>query len=318
MRCLSSYLPESFKSSDDCTPFIRKALADGTGILYIEPGVYRFNDVTIPDNMILAGAGPDTIISSAGGETIFHQHAKSNWTIRDLTIEGDGDTKNSSNDLGFKAISIDNCWGYEISSVSICKCNGIGIDIRQTPLGKNHAAFCHGGSLSKISFHDNFVGIRFDHRAEYISAVQLNAYNNVTGCIIHSGNVKIVASNFCGNIDGILIEDKENGSHGSISNCLVNHNERYAIEARGVHEGMAINGCCFYLGKIKLTDCEGISISNGQISCDVQINGAGVNHLVNNFVIPDSWKFIFSCSTLLSGNFSKNGPWEPAITRNGK
>ena len=311
MRYLSSYLPENFASNDDCTPFIRNALADGTGILYIESGIYRLNDVTIPDNIILQGAGANTVLKSAGGMTIFKQNGKSNWSIRDLMI--DGEAERTPVDLKFTAIDIDNCWGYDISSVSVFRCNGIGIDICQTPLDKDCAAFCNGGNLSKIALHNNFIGIRFDKRAEYISALQLNVYNNVTGCIIHAGNVKISASNFCENIDGILIEDKENGSHGSISNCLINHNKRYAIEARRVLAGMAITGCCFYYGAIKVTDCVGINISNGQISCDVQINGAGENQLVNNFVTPDSWKFKFSYSTLLTGNFSKNGLWKPII-----
>jgi len=308
---LSSYLPKNFKDGDDCSSFIRKALAETKGVLNIESGLYRLNDVTIPDNIIVQGAGANTILKSAGGATIFKQSGKSNWSIRDLAI--DGEAKGIPADSGFKAISIDNCWGYEISSVSIYKCNGTGIDIRQTPLEKNKAAFCNGGNLSKITLHDNFIGIRFDQRAEYISVVQLNAYNNITGCIIHSGNVKIASSNFCKNVNGLVIEDKANGSHGSISNCLFNHNQKYALLARKVNNGMAISGSCFFYGKIKLIDSTGINISNGQISCDVQIKGAGVNQLVNNYIIPRSCEFDFSPSTLMSGNFSKNGLWKPVI-----
>jgi hypothetical protein len=33
---------------------------------------------------------------------------------------------------------------------------------------------------------------------------------------------------------GISIEDKENGSHGAISNCLVNHNHKLALHCRDV------------------------------------------------------------------------------------
>lgn len=310
MKSLSSYLPESFALEDDCTPFIRRALAENM-CLYIEPGIYRLNDITIPDNTVLVGSGAGTILKSAGGITIFKQRHSTGWIIRDLAI--DGGTAEPSGDLGFTAISINHCWGYEISSISVYGCSGTGIDVYETPLDKKYAAFCNGGNLSKISLHNNFIGIRFDNRAEYVSVVQINSYENVIGCIIHSGNLKITASNFCSNRDGILIKDKENGSHGSISNCLVNHNQRYAIRADGVRTGMAITGCCFYYGKIKLTDTVGINISSSQISCDMQIQSKGVNLLANNFLIPGSWEFDFSDSTLLTGNFHENGLWNPKI-----
>lgn len=55
------------------------------------------------------------------------------------------------------------------------------------------------------------------------------------------GSANITASNFCDNVDGLLIQDKENGSHGAVSNCLFNHNARYALWGRRIEHGMAIS-----------------------------------------------------------------------------
>lgn len=312
MTYLSTYLPENYSPEMDCTEYFCQALKETKGILHITPGVYLVNDIEIPDDTILEGEGNTTVIKSAGSNTIFRLKGKKGWSIRNLKIEGTIADKSPENS-GFKAISIESCWSFDIARVSICNCDGIGIDILETPLTKEKAAYCDGGNLSQITLKNNFTGIRFDQHAEYINAIQINAYNNVTGCIIHAGNVKIANSNFCNNYNGMLIKDKPNGSHGSISNCLFNHNENCALKAVDIRYGMAISGCCFYYGKIEFDNCRGVNISNGQISCDIAITGNAKNQIINNYIIPENWNFKIAEPTLLSGNFTDNDTWQPNI-----
>ncbi|MBI3923411.1 MAG: hypothetical protein HY318_18465, partial [Armatimonadetes bacterium] len=56
-RLLSDYrnddgsTPDGKKDATDDTPALRKALADGPGLVYIGPGSYRFGEVTIPPSV---------------------------------------------------------------------------------------------------------------------------------------------------------------------------------------------------------------------------------------------------------------------------
>ncbi|NSW56180.1 MAG: hypothetical protein HPY44_09205 [Armatimonadetes bacterium] len=67
---------------------------------------------------------------------------------------------------------------------------------------------------------------RTDQGAEYINATGLCCESNVTGGIVNAGNAKITDSNIINNVDGLVLKDGDNGSHGIIGNCLPNHNQR--------------------------------------------------------------------------------------------
>src|SRR5437764_64301 len=94
-RLLSSYrnddgtTPDGADSKRDVTTALRKALADGPGIVRIAGGFYRCGDVQIPENVTLAGAGKGTIIRANGAKSIFRQSGVSDWTLRDLTLDGE-------------------------------------------------------------------------------------------------------------------------------------------------------------------------------------------------------------------------------------
>jgi len=107
-----------------------------------------------------------------------------------------------------------------------------------------------------------------------------------------------------------VIEDKDNGSHGSISNCLMNHNERYALFCNGVQNGMAINNCCFFFGSIRIEASKGVNITNGMLACPVSIDGPNANRLGGNLVFPTHGAFTLAPSTIVDGNFTQDGPWE--------
>jgi hypothetical protein len=153
------------------------------------------------------------------------------------------------------------------------------------------------------------VGVCFEERGEYVTLTNSHLMRNTTGCLIHAGNVKITQSNIGSNQDGIVIADKVNGSHGVIGDCLINHNERYALDCTGVTNGMIVNACGIFYGGIRLRDCLGVQIAHCQVSCPVAVSGDHANGFIDNMVIEEDFEFDFSEATLVRGNFTSNGDW---------
>jgi len=301
--------PNGLDDTTDDTEALRKALAVGPGIVRVGPGFFRWGEITIPSDVAIVGAGPATVVRSNGAKRIFWQKSVRGWAIRDMTLDGEakGDWKKRE-DLGQNGIATEGGWGFEIVGVTLRNFSGAGLQLTWTNLGAS--GWSAGGNLDRITAHDNYVGIRFDIRSEYMNATNLSAFHNVIGCVIHAGNAKITASNFGGNIDGIVIEDKDNGSHGAISNCLVNHNERYALLVRNAKNGMLIDGCCIFYGKIQIENSQGISITSGILNTGLVVAGDGANRIAGNYIIPSDFSIEFSRLTIVENNFTKEGPWE--------
>lgn len=290
---------------------LRRAIAAGPGVVRIGPGWYRFGDVALPNGVTLVGAGPATIVRPAANATIFRQSRAAQWQIRDLVLDGEAEGDwHVRKDQGHCGILVEKCFGFEISGVTVRNFNGSGIEITFTNLDANGGAFCDGGVLDRITATDNYIGIRFNKRAEYIHATRLTCCRNVTGCVIHAGNAKLGDSNFCSNVDGLLIEDMENGSHGVIANCLFNHNERNALWAKNVVYGMAMSNNCFGYGRIVIEDSVGVNIQGSLINCSLSVSGKGVNRIAGNYVIPANFQVEFTPATIVRDNFTADGPWK--------
>ena len=316
--------PDGRDNNIDDTEAIRKALADGPGIVYLGAGFYRCSNVTVPANVTLTGAGSATVIRSSGGKQIIVQESVDNWRIRDISL--DGQAKGNwpdRKDEGRGGIVVNDCLGHEITGVHISNFNGAGLQLSYTVRFGAGSPESPGGviesmaNLARITAVYNYIGIRFDTRGEYMNATQLHCQQNVIGCVIHAGNVKISNSSFVTNIDGMIIEDKTNGSHGTISNCLFNHNDRYALLGRHITNGMAISNCCFFYGMIELSDCVGVNINSGMFACSIDTTASPkANRIADNYVHNDwndlepGYTFKFSPATIVDDNFDPSGDWE--------
>jgi len=301
--------PDGLDNATDDTPALQEALAAGPGIVWMGPGYYRLGDVGIPSGVTLAGAGSATILRPSGPARLFVQENVGDWAIRDLTLDGESELDwDAAEDSGQSGIAVARCSHYEISGVTLRRFGGAALQIARTG---PRTPITHGGNIHRIVAYDNYIGIRFDVRAEYINVSDLSCDHNITGCIIHGGNLKITNSNFINNRDGLVIEDKDNGSHGAVSNCLLNHNQRYALLARNAANGMVINGCCFFYGEVRVENSKGINITDGILGCTVSTAGEGVNRLAGNQIVPGMGRtFTFSPGTILDGNFTNAGLWE--------
>lgn len=314
-RLLSDFInddgttPDGRESQRDDSSALRKAMNAGPGIVRIGPGTYRIHVVTIPEGVTVIGAGPATILQAFDSRPVFVQRNVRAWRLRDVTIQGEAvGPWTQRRDYGAYGLVIDRCSSYEVSGIGIKNFDGVGLQILRTNLGA--AGFSDGGTLSRIVAAENFIGVRFDTRAEYITASQLDCNHNITGLAIHAGNTNIATSNIGDNYDGIVIDDHENGSHGSLTGCLANHNRRYALLARNAGNGMAISNCCFFYGTIRLENSRGVNITSGLISTAISTEGPDFNRIAGNHIIPQTFQFKFAPSTLVEGNFTKDGPWE--------
>jgi hypothetical protein len=284
-------------------------LNSGPGVVRIGPGTYRIHAVTIPENVTVVGAGPATILQAFDSRPVFVQRNVKSWRLKDVAIHGEATGPwNRRQDYGAYGVLIEGSSSYEVSGIVIRNFDGAGLQIHRTNLAG--AGFADGGTLSRIVAAGNFIGVRFDTRAEYITASQFDCNHNLTGLVIHAGNTNIANSNIGNNVDGIVILDHENGSHGSLTGCLANHNQRYALLARNAGNGMAISNCCFFYGAIRLENSRGVNITSSLISAAISTEGPEFNRIAGNHIIPLTFRFEFAPATLIDGNFTKDGAWE--------
>ncbi len=292
----------------DMTAALQARLDEGPGLVRLEAGVFRCSGVRIPAGVVLAGEGPATMLQRGDGEAIIAQQDTGDWAVRDLLLDGRAEGEWSERaDVGHHGIVITGGWGYEMTGVVVRNVAGAGVRIARTRLFTDDAPFCNGGNLDRLTVSGCHVGLCFDTRGEYLNATALSAYHNVTGVVIHAGNVKLSASNICTNVDGIYIEDHANGSHGAIGNCLINHNLRHALWCRNVRHGMTVQNCGMFYGDLLLEDSQGVQINGCELCCHVFIRGGGVNSLTHNYLIPHPGvcaQFEVAPQTVVAGNFT--------------
>ncbi len=302
--------PDGAGGGDDSVA-LRAALVEGPGIVRVPAGVYRVGGVTIPAGVTLLGAGRGTVIRLAqGAGRVFQQDGVDDWRLRDMLLDGGAAAASwpTRQDLGENGVEVGRCTGFEISGLVVNNFSGAGIQISHTKESP-YCGWATAANLFNVAAGGNHTGVRFDTRAEYMNASMLTCQGNVIGCVIHAGNVKVANSTLTNNLTGILIEDHENGSHGAISNCLVNHNQTLALLARNVGNGMALDNCAFFTGGIRIENSKGVNLTSGIIACDIRITGEGVNRIAGNYMILRGEKLEFSPGTILDGNFTEKGPW---------
>lgn len=310
--CTDGKAPDGKDNDRDDTAALVAALKAGPGIVLIGPGYYRFGNVTIPEKVSVIGSGIATIIRSNGEKSTFNQIGVGQWSLKNLALDGERNKQKADPNNKKQGIYAEGSFAFNISNITAYNFTGAAVEFAGTNL--QAAALCNGGTVSNLTLHDNYVGLAFSKRAEYITAVQIKSYHNDIGCIISGGNNTLTASHFCSNDIGILLDHKDNGSHGAVVNCLINHNEKYAILAKNSKHGYNFVGCNIFYAVVKLTNCEGIKIASSNLYCSLIVEGNGSNQIIDNYLIQEStkpFKYELSPSTILQNNFDTNGPWNP-------
>ncbi|MCC6683043.1 MAG: hypothetical protein IT445_19265 [Phycisphaeraceae bacterium] len=268
----------------------------------------------MPAGVSLVGCGPATVIlASDPHRPVFDQQSVGDWSIRHLKIDGSATQPwQQRQDQQHCGLRIRDCWGYHVADIDAVAFAGSAIHIDHTRLGNDGAAFCDGGVVERVRCRNNHTGIHFDERGEYVGLFECRIFHNRIGCLIQAGNVRLNSTNICNNFDGVVIDDKENGSHGVMAHCLLNHNEHLALHARGVRNGMIIADSCLYGGGVRVEDSRGVHLANCQIDGPITIRGGGANALTANYIIADYGDhhvYELSTATQVQANFTQSGPW---------
>ena len=191
----------------DDTKAIQTALdscSERGGRVYVPPGVYRTRTLTIKSRVHLAGAGIEaSVLKLADGAnedliqtdrhaTLVGTNATEgpfNWSIRDLTLDGNR-AKNSSG-CGLRAYG----WGYTLADLRVRQCAGAGIDSEwstsdppDTPGGQGTPGDSMEAQLINLKVHNCGSGgilWRGPHDSQFLNCV---VYSTKTiGIHIHSG-----------------------------------------------------------------------------------------------------------------------------------
>ncbi len=285
-RDITAYLASGRNAQTDDTPAFTSALAAGPGVVVVPAGHFRVQGICVPPGVTLQGSGMASVLLPAGPGPVILQESSHSFAIKDLSILSSPHvapaTPSSAHSHG---LLIKRCYHYRITGVTVRGFGFAGIEITRTPLGHAEAAFCDGGMLSQITSSENAIGVLFNTRGEYTVLSDSSILRNQVGSIIHAGNCRITGCSISGNHDGIWIVDHENGSHGVISNCLVNHNTRYALLVRDVFNGMLITSCCFFYGEILIQRSVGILLSSCEADVPITFEHGKNNTFTNNCLI---------------------------------
>ena len=280
------------------------AVKEGPGTILFPAGVYKLSSVTIPAKVTLRGEGKATVIQGSGKGAIFIQHKTNSWRLEKLVLQGT--SKKANKDLKEQALVISSSNDFAVIDVEARMFAGKAIEVKFA----NFSHYVDAGSFARVYANRNYCGMSFGDRAEYMTVSQVNCSLNMIGIEVRGGNMAITGSHFNNNQTGILLEDGPNGSHGSFSNCLINHNHRYAIIAKNVNNAHIFTGCSVFFGAIYMENAHGVVFNAGNIAAPIEVKGARSRvQFTNNFIHSRRVKLKVDDKTSLKNNFDGNGAW---------
>ena len=144
----------------------------------------------------------------------------------------------------------------------------------------------HSLAVSNCNVWNCGCGYMMQRNAEFNKISNSSATWCYYGLLNRGGNNKVDNCGLDRNTVNIQIDNDqgENGGHGSISNCTVNHagsNEGYGMIIRGIGR-MLVTNCNFYYADIRLENTDGNVISNCGFGRDseIEISGGECNILI--------------------------------------
>lgn len=259
------------------------------------------------------------------------------FSVRDLIVMGTNSSHpgagriSESLNLGQKGIHLNNCPNAQIQNIQLKNIAGNGLDIERSLFAFNSP---QTALFSNIAGSNNYRLIHTHNYAEYLSFINVQAYNNVIGVEVESGNVIFSNSHFIFNSIGIKINGQanQNPCHGVFNGGSSNHNTiNLMVLSCGL--GETFNGVNF-LGDqsggitsnsvgIRIYNSKGVTIGNGHIGTNIELTAIdpvtgdlslnGANMLSNNYVRDDLSNFVAPVSgigtiLLRSGNYNARGP----------
>lgn len=213
--------------------------------------------LNVPANSYIYGNGAILKTSLNIGILSLQNNAK----IEGVIFEGDGISTNKKNQIG---IFIDGGATFtNVSRTIVDKCSfnnlaGSGYLVKRVV--NNH----EGNILSNSIFKSCKIGVNIEERGEYTIVNSCSFSLCDTAVSIRGGNSLVTSCVISDNITyGILVLNGENDAHGTVSNCLVKHNDNFAVRVENINvKDFTFQSCEFTLGKVWLYKCEGVVFNN--------------------------------------------------------
>jgi hypothetical protein len=270
--------------------------------LCLPRGTFEAVSLLIPPGVTLSGQGVQrTVIRAAERwKPVFEQENTDGWQIEGLSIVGnDSSSQRENTSYG---IRVNGSRGFKIQNLEASGFSEAAVLIQDTRPGET--GIFEGGLIDGVTLHDNGTGLILGRQAEYVVAHNVTVSRNKVGILINGGNNRVTNSSIITNQDGFIIQDITNGSHGLISNSMINHNERFAFQFKGVRNGMLVQGNNVFYGTISIDDSsQGVQLLGNIISSNIEVAGTLPNSVINNVLVNDGEpRRVFSPGTRVEGN----------------
>lgn len=132
---------------------------------------------------------------------------------------------------------------------------------------------------------DNVCGVLVS--SEYNHVSNIIGANNRRAVYITTGNNTMAGCNFIGG-GGLFYNNISNGDHSSVIGCTFNHCSDPNLESKNTGSGLNIIGCNFWDGQIKITESNGLNITDCTIGTSMSFSVSGTNTncvIQNNFIV---------------------------------
>lgn len=264
-------------------------LLTSTGVCRLGKGNYYVENLVMPANTALIGAGAGTNIILIDGDEKFAVAPKSGCIVKDLTIMGSLEnvepisTVRDRHGVLWQGTYTEDQNSPEkaiLENLYIKNFAGGGITCYDTGYG----------TFSNIETCNLYIwncdaGINISYWSEYHKFTNVRAYNCYYGCINNGGNNSFVNCDFSGNDMAFLMDNglnqSPNNSHGMCIGCLFNHtggNAGTGIKILNCDNGFIFSGCQIFFSKLDIEDSDGVLFSDnnfGQSNCDIIIKNGG-------------------------------------------
>ena len=262
-----------------------------TGTCHLGPGVFYVTGVEIPDGGAIIGSGPDTVVildsSVTNGYTI---KLKNRGLVKDLTVQGGtsapelSSTVGSRNGIifqGERTPSATTATTYRRSMVTNCyiryfEGSGILCTNTGTPMDANMI-------ISDCFIYSCNAGLNIAYYSEFHRVCNCAITSCYYGLIDNGGNNNFANCDFSANRVGVMIDNSANqstnNSHGSFTNCTINHsisdagvaNRGIALKLLRANLGEVFSTMQIYFGSIVIDKCVGIRFTCCNIGGEVPI-----------------------------------------------
>lgn len=199
--------------------------------------------------------------AQAGGNTrIFDLGQATKMWLVQLTGSGETSGNTSENFVYISGNGLD-----DVRHNTFLDCGGTAVIVRQ------YYTTHEGSQIVANIIKRCRVAIDLQERGEYTTVSQNILVQNGTAFVLAAGNTRAVNNTICDNDLGLLVTTGANDAHGLVANNIINHNTiNLQIDAINVDE-MSFDGNLFYVGKIVLNGCSGVTFNGGVIDATCSI-----------------------------------------------